>query len=128
MTLGSPPLIVWYNTKCPVCRTGIDWQRNKLARAARSGAIPFRDINDEPGALASVGATGDDVRRRLYAKTPDGQLHIGADAAIEIWRATPGQTWLAQVISLPGIRSLARFSYNRFATVLFAWNKWRGNW
>jgi predicted DCC family thiol-disulfide oxidoreductase YuxK len=25
-----PKLTVWYNTKCPVCNAGIDWQRNRL--------------------------------------------------------------------------------------------------
>lgn len=38
-------LVVWYNTKCPVCDGGINWQRNRLVRAARAGAIEFRDIN-----------------------------------------------------------------------------------
>jgi predicted DCC family thiol-disulfide oxidoreductase YuxK len=27
-------LVVWYNTRCPVCDAGIDWQRNKLLDAA----------------------------------------------------------------------------------------------
>lgn len=26
-------LVVWYNTRCPVCDAGIDWQRNKLLAA-----------------------------------------------------------------------------------------------
>ncbi|SFJ06741.1 hypothetical protein SAMN05216525_11822 [Bradyrhizobium sp. Gha] len=25
-----PHLTVYYNTRCPVCDAGIDWQRNKL--------------------------------------------------------------------------------------------------
>ena len=60
-------LVVWYNTKCPVCDGGINWQRNRLVRAARAGAIEFRDINLEPTALASFGAGIEDVRRRLHA-------------------------------------------------------------
>ena len=41
-------LVVWYNTRCPVCDAGIDWQRNKLLAAVRTGAISFKDINESP--------------------------------------------------------------------------------
>ncbi len=121
-------LTVWYNTKCPVCNAGIDWQRNRLARAARSGAIEFRDIDDEPDALSRFGANVDDVRRRLHGVTADGRCFVGIDCAIEIWRRTPGENRLAQVVGLPGIHWLARIGYDRFADGLFAWNRWCGRW
>jgi predicted DCC family thiol-disulfide oxidoreductase YuxK len=87
----SPQLTVWYNTKCPVCNAGIDWQRNRLVQAARAGIIEFRDINLEPDALARFGAGLEDIRRRLHAVDADGKLRVGADSAIAVWRATPGQ-------------------------------------
>src|SRR5262245_43447866 len=67
LTVSRPKLTVWYNTKCPVCNGGIEWQRRRLVRAARAGAIEFRDINLEPNALARFGADIEDVRRRLHA-------------------------------------------------------------
>ena len=85
----SPKLAVWYNTKCPVCNTGITWQKSRLVRAARAGAIEFRDINLEPDALARFGAGVEEVRRRLYAIDADGRLYVGIDCAIAIWRRTP---------------------------------------
>src|SRR5215208_6705614 len=57
-------LVVWYNTRCPVCDAGIDWQRNELLAAVRTGAISFKDINDWPDVLASYGASVDDLHRR----------------------------------------------------------------
>ena len=51
--MPAPHLTVWYNTRCPVCDAGIDWQRNKLLAAVRAGRISFRDINEEPDALAA---------------------------------------------------------------------------
>jgi predicted DCC family thiol-disulfide oxidoreductase YuxK len=69
-----PKLTVWYNTKCPVCNAGIDWQRSRLVRAAKAGAIEFRDINLEPDALARFGAGVEDVRRRLHAVDVDGYI------------------------------------------------------
>ena len=123
-----PTLVVWYNTKCPVCNAGIDWQSNRLIRAARAGAIEFRDINIEPGALLHFGAGVNDVRRRLHAVDADGRLYVGADCAIAIWLRTPGEAWLGHLIGLPGIRQIARVSYNLFADLLFAWNRWKRHW
>jgi predicted DCC family thiol-disulfide oxidoreductase YuxK len=123
-----PKLTVWYNTKCPVCNAGIDWQRSRLVRAARSGAIEFRDINLEPDALSRFGADVNDVRRRLHAVDADGGPHFGIDCAIEIWRRTPGDGWLAGIVRLPVIRQIAGFGYDRFADVLFAWNRRAGRW
>jgi predicted DCC family thiol-disulfide oxidoreductase YuxK len=123
-----PPLTVWYNTKCPVCNAGIDWQRSRLVRAARSGAIEFRDINLKPDALKRFGASLDDVRRRLHGVDSDGRLYVGADCGIAIWLRTPGDAWLGRLVGLPVTRRLARVGYDRFADVLFAWNRWRKNW
>jgi predicted DCC family thiol-disulfide oxidoreductase YuxK len=121
-------LTVWYNTKCPVCNAGIDWQRSRLVKAARSGLIEFRDINLEPDALLRFGAGLEDVRRRLHAVDAEGRLHIGADCAIAVWLATPGHGWLGRLLSLPGINQIARVGYDRFADLLYAWNRWSGHW
>jgi predicted DCC family thiol-disulfide oxidoreductase YuxK len=124
----SPKLTVWYNTKCPVCDAGIEWQRSRLLRAARAGAIEFRDINLEPDALSRFGVGIEDIRRRLHGVDAEGALHVGADCAIAIWRATPGQAWLGGVIGLPGIHQVARIGYDRFADLLYAWNRRKGHW
>jgi len=121
-------LIVWYNTRCPVCNAGIDWQRNRLARAAHSGTIEFRDINSEPDALARLGAGVEDVRRRLHAVDGDGRLFAGMNCAIEIWLRTPGDGWLARLVGFPGMRQIAGFGYDRFADLLYAWNRWKRHW
>jgi len=126
MTTGK--LTVWYNTKCPVCNRGIEWQNGRLARAARCGAIEFRDINLEPDALARFGAGIEDVRRRLHGVDTDDQLYVGADCAIEIWRRTPGDVWLGRLLGLPVLRQSTRFSYDHFADLLYAWNRRNGRW
>jgi len=123
-----PKLTVWYNTKCPVCDGGINWQRTRLLRAVKADAIEFRDINLEPGALSRFGADIEDVRRRLYGLDAKGNLFIGADCAIEIWRRTPGDRWLASLLGLPVMRQATRFVYDRFASLLYAWNRRKGHW
>ncbi len=126
--MTSRHLLVWYNTRCPVCDAGIDWQRNKLLAAVRAGHLSFRDINDEPEALAAYGASLDDARRRLHATDETGRLIVGADVAIEMWRITPGEGWLSQLFGNRMMLSLTRFFYDRFADLLFAWNRWKGHW
>jgi predicted DCC family thiol-disulfide oxidoreductase YuxK len=127
-SMTGPSLVVWYNTRCPVCDAGIDWQRNKLLAAVRAGDLSFRDINDEPAALSAYGASRDDVRRRLHATDESGRLIVGADVVIAIWLITPGEGWLASLFGNPVMRPVMRFGYDRFADLLFAWNKWRGRW
>jgi predicted DCC family thiol-disulfide oxidoreductase YuxK len=124
----SPKLTVWYNTKCPVCNAGIDWQRSRLVAAARTGTIVFRDINLESDALARFGAGVNDVRRRLHAVDDEGQLLVGIDCAIAIWLATPGHVWLGRLFGLPVIHGIARVGYDQFADLLYAWNRWMGHW
>jgi predicted DCC family thiol-disulfide oxidoreductase YuxK len=126
--MPQPRLTVWYNTRCPVCDAGIVRQRNKLRGLVRARAIEFRDINDEPDALTAYGASLDDIRRRLHAADDAGRLLVGADVAIAIWRMTPGEGWLAILLGNPVTRPLTRFAYNRFADVLWAWNRRKGRW
>ncbi len=121
-------LVVWYNTHCPVCDAGISRQRNKLLEAVRAGDISFRDINEQPDALAAHGASLDDIRRRLHATDEYDRLIVGADVAVAIWRITPGEAWLARLLGNPVVLALTRFVYDRFADVLFAWNKRKGHW
>ena len=121
-------LTVYYNTRCPVCDAGIDWQRNRLLAALRAGTIEFRDINEEPAALARFGADVDDVRRRLHATDEAGRLIVGADVAVALWRLTPGQGWVAALLGNRLTLPVTRFVYDRFADILFAWNRRKGRW
>ena len=126
--MTEPRLVVWYNTRCPVCDGGINRQRNKLLTAVKAGTIEFRDINLEPDALAAHGALLEDIRRRLHATDEQGRLLVGADVAIAVWRRTPGESWLAALLGNPVVRPVTRFAYDRFADLLYAWNRRKGHW
>jgi len=121
-------LTIWYNTRCPVCDAGISRQKRRLIDAIKAGRIAFRDINQEPAALARFGASLEDIRRRLHATDADGRLLVGADVAIAMWRATPGEGWLASLFGNPAALPLTRFVYDRFADLLYAWNRRMGRW
>ncbi len=125
---GRPDLTVWYNTRCPVCDAGVNHQKKRLVEAVRAGRIVFCDINLEPDALARFGASLEDVRRRLHATDTQGRLLVGADVAIAVWRATPGEAWLAALLGNQAVLPLTRFAYDRFAGLLYAWNRRKGRW
>ena len=125
---ASEPLVVWYNTYCPVCRTGIDRQRSRLLRAVKAGKVEFRNINLEPEALESYGIKIEEVRRLLHGMDTKGQVYVGIDCAIEIWRRTPGETWIARLLELSTVHKVAQWSYDRFAGRLYAWNCRKGHW
>ncbi|ESY78245.1 thiol-disulfide oxidoreductase [Mesorhizobium sp. LNHC221B00] len=121
-------LTVWYNTRCPVCDAGIVRQKRRLIEAVKAGRIEFRDINLEPAALSGFGASLEDIRRRLHATDADGRLLVGADVAIAVWQVTPGEGWLAGLFGNRLILPLTRFAYDRFAGLLYAWNRHNGRW
>ena len=112
--MPKPALTVWYNTRCPVCDGGITRQKRRLIEAIKTGRIEFRDINLEPTALASHGASLEDIRRRLHATDDQGKLLVGADVAVAVWKATPGEGWLAALFGNPVALPLTRFAYDRF--------------
>ncbi|TPI86696.1 DUF393 domain-containing protein [Mesorhizobium sp. B2-8-9] len=121
-------LTVWYNTCCPVCDAGINRQKRRLVEAVKAGRVEFRDINFEPEALSAFGASLEDIRRRLHATDASGRLLVGADVAIAVWRITPGEGWLASLFGNPIALPLTRFAYDRFADVLYGWNRRKGRW
>ncbi|WP_206517029.1 MULTISPECIES: DCC1-like thiol-disulfide oxidoreductase family protein [unclassified Mesorhizobium] len=126
--MPEPLLTVWYNTRCPVCDAGINRQKRRLIEAVKSGRVEFRDINFEPQALSAFGASLEDVRRRLHATDAEGKLLVGADVAIAVWRLTPGEGWLATLFGNSVVLRLTRFVYDRFADLLYPWNRRKGRW
>ncbi|MGX5849841.1 thiol-disulfide oxidoreductase DCC family protein [Mesorhizobium sp. PL10] len=126
--MSKPLLTVWYNTRCPVCDGGVTRQKRRLIEAIKAGRIEFRDINLEPAALAGYGASLEDIRRRLHATDADGKLMVGADVAVAVWRVAPGEGWLATLFGNPVALPLTRFAYDRFADLLYAWNRRNGRW
>jgi predicted DCC family thiol-disulfide oxidoreductase YuxK len=125
---GAPPVEVFYNSACPVCRAGMDEQRGALEKAGAGGAAVFIDMTAAPDALAGDDLTLDDVRRHFYVRDANGTLHRGADAAAVLFYLTPRRRWLGWLISRPVLRSAARLGYDWFADRLYAWNQRKGRW
>ena len=64
----------------------------------------------------------------MHATDADGRLLVGADVAIACGGPTPGEGWLATLFGNPVALPLTRFVYDRFADLLYAWNRRNGRW
>jgi predicted DCC family thiol-disulfide oxidoreductase YuxK len=124
----APSLTVFYNTLCPICDYGVTWQASRLRAAVQSGDIAFRDINQEPQALSAFNVAIEDIRKRLHALDSDGNLLVGADVAIALWKLTPGHGWVVTLFGNRLFTPLTRLTYNLFARVLYAWSRRKGHW
>ncbi|HSC15429.1 MAG TPA: DUF393 domain-containing protein [Gammaproteobacteria bacterium] len=117
---------VYYNSACPVCNAGIQYQQRKLGAACDD--VEWIDVHARNEAASELNRDLELVRERLHVVDEAGGLHVGADAFAELWSKTPGQSAWARVVRAPGIRSLSRWMYNGFAALLYRWNRINGRW
>jgi predicted DCC family thiol-disulfide oxidoreductase YuxK len=115
---------VYFNSACPVCRSGVEWQQDRMP----SCEIEWIDVHRTPDAVDEISAGLEDVRERLHVRDAEGRILIGADAAVFVMSRTSGQRWLARFISLLRLHRPARRLYNAFARYLYRWNRNKGRW
>ena len=117
---------VYYNSACPLCNAGIENQRCRMI--AQGETVEWLDVHTDPGRVTEVDADLACVRERLYVKTSDGAVHVGADALAALFARTRGQRWLAKLLKLPLVHALGVLAYNGFARCLYLWNRSRRRW
>ncbi|MCH2167318.1 MAG: DUF393 domain-containing protein [Oceanicola sp.] len=112
---------VVYNGSCPICSSEVAVYR----RHAEGRALPivFSDLHETD--LARVGLDKDSAARRFHV-LKNGQLLSGVPAFIELWSSIPRYRWLARIVGLPVIRTLASLLYiTILAPTLYAMHKRR---
>jgi predicted DCC family thiol-disulfide oxidoreductase YuxK len=117
---------VYYNSACPVCNAGIEYQQQRLGDS--SDAIEWIDVHSRNEAVCDLNQDLEAVRERLHVVDEEGELHVGADAFAELWSKTPGQSAWARVARVPGLRPVWRALYNGFAALLYRWNRINRHW
>lgn len=90
--------------------------------------IQWYDIHQNNRLINEIGATPEFARKRLHAIDEQGDLQIGFDAFLAIWRNSAKETWKYRALGLPVVKQLCSFAYNSFATVLYRWNKSKKHW
>ncbi len=110
-TSTKPALFtVFYDGSCSICRTRIAICKMEARRGEI--AIVWRDVSDEPDALAEFGIEPEDACRRLHVLDPDGTLLTGADAFALLWSALPGYRRLGRLVASPGFNAVAHAVYD----------------
>lgn len=120
----KPRLKVYYNSACPVCKAGIEGQKTKESRCD----IQWNDVHRHHRLAAEVATDLERVRERLHVVDEHGELQIGFDAFLALWRNSPAERWKAGIFGLPGVRQLGRLGYNLFAAALYKWNRANRRW
>jgi len=115
---------VYYNSACPVCKAGIEGQMGKSSICE----IQWLDVHSDNQKVAEVGADLEYVRKRLHAVDANGNLQVGFNAFLAIWRNSPNETWKARLLGLPLIKPFCEASYNLFAAALYKWNRAKKHW
>lgn len=108
-------ITVFYDGTCGLCSREI----NHYRAIAPSGVFDWQDITASAESLEAEGVSLADGLRRLHARDAAGQLHVGVDAFILMWRQLKRWRVLAAVVALPGVRQIATLAYDRFAAWRF---------
>ena len=69
--------------------------------------------------MKTASQKGDKYLKALYVEFPDGSEIKGVDAFIYVWSNTEGYGWLAKLVSLPVVFTLAKILYAFLAFVLY---------
>jgi predicted DCC family thiol-disulfide oxidoreductase YuxK len=118
---------VYFNSACPVCRSGIAKQRERMS-AAGVDDVQWIDVHVDGDAVCALNTDLESVRERLHVVDDRGQVFVGAAAFAQLGARTAGQRWWAWILRLPVLRTLARWGYNVFARGLYRWNRRKGRW
>lgn len=105
----APPLTVWYDGACPLCRREIGLYRGLPSTTP----ICFADVSDATQPLPH-GRTREQMLARFHVRGPDGQMRSGARAFLALWATLPGWRWLALLGRVPGMPWVMERSYRIF--------------
>jgi len=108
-------ITVFYDGKCGLCSKEI----NHYRKIAPSDIFNWQDITESADELSNEGITLSEGLKLLHAKDNSGQIHVGVDAFILIWRQLERWRVLAVLVGLPIIRQIAGMGYKTFANWRF---------
>jgi predicted DCC family thiol-disulfide oxidoreductase YuxK len=107
-------LVVYYDGLCQLCSREMKYFYNKPGTEEK---IEFVDYTAPGFDARAEGLDPVAIDRFMHVKTPDGQIRVGVDAFIELWKRIPGYGWLARLAGSPLLNPLFRLGYYGFARV-----------
>lgn len=110
------PLNVFYDGSCIVCVTEMEAYRKK----PHEGRLRFIDIAAPEFRANDYGISLAEFMYEMHAIDRSGRVYRGPEAFWAIWQAFPASTLfgvLGLLVTLPGLRLLARLAYRGFARI-----------
>ena len=108
-------ITVYYDGKCGLCSKEI----NHYRKISPTGIFNWQDITESADDLKKEGIPLSEGLKLLHAKDSSGQMHVGVDAFILIWKQLKRWRALAALVELPIIRQTADLAYKAFANWRF---------
>lgn len=114
----SEKLTVIYNDTCPICSREVDAYK-------RSTTQDVGYVGWSEGKHHSYGLSDESAARAFHVVRGSERLE-GVDAFVALWQRIPRLRWLARVVQLPGVHTLAKAGYRwAAAPLLYAMHKRR---
>jgi predicted DCC family thiol-disulfide oxidoreductase YuxK len=104
----APPLTVYYDGSCPLCRREIGFYRRRVP----DDAIEWIDVS-APVELGE-GLSCTTAMARFHVREANGRLHSGGIAFATLWRHVPGWRWLGRIGSRRPLSWLLELGYRVF--------------
>jgi predicted DCC family thiol-disulfide oxidoreductase YuxK len=108
-------ITVFYDGKCGLCSKEI----NHYRKIAPDGIFDWQDITESADNLKKEGISLSEGLKLLHAKDEKGQIHVGVNAFLLIWKQLKRWRILAALVGLPIIRQIANMAYRLFASWRF---------
>ncbi|TDR53011.1 putative DCC family thiol-disulfide oxidoreductase YuxK [Halomonas ventosae] len=107
-----PPLKVYYDGACPVCRR--DRARYERWAGGAGDQVAWRDVTEHQATLREKGVDPQAALLSLHVEEEGGRIMDGIDAYILLMRRVPRLRPLAWLIGLPGLKPALRWCYDRW--------------
>lgn len=124
VTAKNQEFNVYYNSACPVCKTGIEAQKNKSSICE----IKWRDIHENNHLASELDCDIERMRKYLHIVDKNGKQYIGINAFIILWENSPTEKWKAIIFGKPIIKQALKLGYYLFANILYRLNKMLARW
>ena len=109
---------VFYDGQCSLCAREI----NHYRRIDQAGRLCLVDITKDKTQFNELGYEVSTGLKWLHVLDEQGNMQVGVNAFICIWRELPRWKWLARLANLPGIRHILSLVYRLFAAWRFRHN------
>lgn len=107
-----PPLKVYYDGACPVCRRDRTRYERWAAEAGRQ--VSWCDVTEHQATLREKGVDPQAALLSLHVEEEGGRIMEGIDAYVLLMRRVPRLKPLGWMIGLPGLKPVLRWLYDRW--------------